>query len=294
MRSVLLCLLVCAGLARASENGDDVKYVSPDGFGGHKWGEVRAAFHRLPEPAIDVGAAWMPLQQKHESYTCHYTDRLPPPGYFVPWIEPCRYQETLLRPVIEMRPGGSYVVSEYAVEDQGFRYGDELDGVILYPVFYQFCAKWQGSRKRPSPPNFDEINRFCGMRFMFRSASAEELSHLPLDHVTNYDRVLKRLIAKYGQPLGFRRYGKVYIERLDENFIEEQAERRFHTWRWCPAPETNGLRTPCLSSISLSVDPVTGIGTVLFATPILWEFAYARENYGFPGDATYKMLHSRD
>jgi hypothetical protein len=283
---------MCAAAAQSSENGEDVKYVSPDGFGGHKWGEVRAAFHRLPEPAIDVGAAWMPLQQKQTGYTCHYVDTAP--KYVTAWIETCRYQETLLRPVIEMRPGGSYVVSEYAVEDQGFRYGDELDGVILYPVFYEFCAKWQGPRKRPSPPNFDEINRFCGMRFMFRSASAEELSKMPLDHVTNYDRVLKRLVNKYGPPLGFRRYGKVYIDPLDSDFIDEEVQRRFHTWRWCPAPEANGLRTLCLSSISLSVDPVTGIGTVLFATPILWEFAYAREFYGFPGDATYKMLHSRN
>ena len=65
-------------------------------------------------------------------------------------------------------------------------------------------------------------------------------------------------------------------------------------WRWCPAPEANGLRTVCSASVTLSFDSVTGEGAILYSTPVLWEFAFARENYGFPGDPLYRVLHARD
>ncbi len=45
--------------------------------------------------------------------------------------------------------------------------------------------------------------------------------------------------------------------------------------------------------MSLSIDPKTGVGTVLYATPLLWEYAYARENNGFKGDKLFKVLHAR-
>ena len=43
----------------------------------------------------------------------------------------------------------------------------------------------------------------------------------------------------------------------------------------------------------LSLEPTTGVGTVLYSTPLLWEFAYARENNGYKGDKLFKMLHAR-
>jgi len=39
---------------------------------------------------------------------------------------------------------------------------------------------------------------------------------------------------------------------------------------------------------------VTGKGSVVYATPLLWEYAFARENYGFKGDRLYKLLHARN
>jgi hypothetical protein len=32
---------------------------------------------------------------------------------------------------------------------------------------------------------------------------------------------------------------------------------------------------------------------VLYSTPLLWEFAYARENNGYKGDKLFKLLHAR-
>jgi hypothetical protein len=44
----------------------------------------------------------------------------------------------------------------------------------------------------------------------------------------------------------------------------------------------------------LSLDPLTGKGSVVYATPLMWEYAFARENYGFKGDRLYKLLHARN
>ncbi len=292
MRSGIACLLMFAAAARASDDpGDGVKFVAPEGFAGHTWGEVRAAFHRLPAEPVSVGAAWMRIQEKQTGYSCQLTTWIP--KYIESWIPQCKYAETLRHPTSEMKAGGTYVVSEYAIEDQGFRFGDETNGVVLHPVIYQFCANWQGRRKRPPPPNFADLNKFCGMKFMFQSETAEELSKQPGDHVTAFDRVLERLIAKYGKPLGFSRRGKVFIDTVDSESIEE-AGQRYRTWRWCPAPDVGGLRTHCAASITLSLDVISGEGAVLYSTPVLWEFAFARENFGFQGDPLYRALHARD
>ena len=207
-------------------------------------------------------------------------------------VEGCDFQATLLRLRKDFEGGGFYVLSEYAIDGQGFRLGDESDGVVLHPVVYQFCANWnQGIKKNVAPPNFDSLNKFCGMKFMFQSETREQLRKLPDNYVTNYDRMLDKLLAKYGRPEGFLRRGQVIIETL-EGDSEDPAERKFSIWRWCPA-HGSGLHTDCTASVVLSLDPSTGVGTVLYSAPLLWEYAYARENYGFKGDRLYKMLHAR-
>lgn len=282
-------LLAVAAAAHAAE-GESVKYVPPDGFAGHYWGEVRAAFHRLPTDPVGVGAAYMFIQEKQTAYSCQLTTWLP--ARIETWIPQCRYDDTLRHPNKDLKLGGIYVVSEYAIDDQGFRYGDEKDGVVLAPVIYQFCANWQGRRGKPPPPNFDDLNRFCGMKFIFKTETLSELAHLPSEHVSNYDRVLERLIAKYGQPQGFKRHGKVFIDTMSDQSIDEAA-RSFRTWRWCPPGDVNGMSTACAASITLTVDPFSGNGAILYSTPIVWEFAFAREKYGFKGDALYRILHDR-
>ena len=104
--------------------------------------------------------------------------------------------------------------------------------------------------------------------------------------------MLDKLLAKYGQPTGYLRRGRVIIETL-EGDSTDVSERRFSIWRWCPA-SGDGFHTSCKASVTLSLDPTTGTGTVLYSTPLLWEFAYARENYGFKGDRLYKLLHARN
>jgi len=278
-----------ATLASAATNdaGKRVKYVPPEGFAGHKWGELRSSFDRLPEQPLGIGAAWMRKQEKQAGFSCVPSTQMQQSGA----TDFCDFQATLLRLKSEYQGGGVYVLSEYAIDGQAFRFGDEATGVVLHPVVYQFCANWTGGNKKPAPANFEEINKFCGVKFMFQSETREQLRKLPGDYETTYDRVLDKLLAKYGRPSGYLRRGRVLIETL-EGDSTDVADRKFSIYRWCPATG-NGLRTECKASVVLSLDPVTGAGTVLYSTPLLWEFAFARENYGFKGDRLFRMLHAR-
>ena len=207
---------------------------------------------------MGVGAAWMRPVEKQTDVTCV---PVPPLGPTMSGaVGGCDFQATLLRYRKTFEGGGTYVLSEYSIDGQGFRFGNEADGVVLHPVVYQFCANWGQTKKTEPPPNFDSINKFCGMKFLFQSETREELRKLPDEHVTTYDRLLEKLIAKYGRPDGFQKRGKVVIETV-EGDSSDPADRKFGIWRWCPA-KGNGLHTSCNASVVLSLDPVTGEGTV--------------------------------
>jgi hypothetical protein len=272
----------------AADKPKAVKYVPPEGLAGHKWNELRTSFDRLPTEPIGVGAAWMMPVEKEVTFNCIPVANTG--GQINGAVEGCDFQATLLQLHRIFEGGGFYVLSEYTIEDQGIRYGDEADGVVLHPIIYQFCANWHET-KREVPPKFDEINKFCGVRLMFKSDTREQLRGKPAEYVTNYDRMLDKLLAKFGKPANFAHRGRVVIETL-EGESSDQADRKFSIYRWCPARDTNGLHTDCTASVVLSLDPATGVGTVLYSTPLLWEFAYAREK-DTKGDRLYKMLHAR-
>jgi len=288
---VLATLLLAATIsAHAADKPKKVKYVAPSGFDGHEWGELRTSpgFAKLPLEAIGVGAAWMRPVEKEVSFTC-----VPVSGVgsqMGGMTAGCDLQATLLSMRKTFEGGGFYVLSEYTIEGQGARYGGGEDSVVMHPVVYQFCANWDAT-KREVPPKFDEMNKFCGVRLMFETETRDELRSLPADHVTRYDRVLDKLIARFGKPDNFTRRGKVVIETLDGE-TTDQKERKFRIWRWCPARD-RGLHTSCTASVVLSIEPETGAATVLYSTPLLWEFAYARENNGNKGDKLFKLLHAR-
>jgi hypothetical protein len=280
--SVLALLLALApALAAAADKPRRVKYVPPEGFSGHTWGELRSSFDRLPAQPLGVGAAYILPHEKRSEYIC----ALGADGS-------CDFQKTLQRIYREYEGGGFYVLSEYAIPEQGFRMGDDKNGVVLHPVVYQFCANWRAPiRKKAAPPNFEDLNKFCGMRLEFAVETREELAKLPVDQVTVYDRMLEQLVQRFGQPAGYVRRGKVLIE-TSEGDAESAFGRKFSIYRWCPAGG-DGFHTDCKASVVLSIDPATGQGTVLYSTPLLWEFANARETNGHKGERLYKLLHAR-
>jgi len=281
-------LLLAIGLAAdADAKSKRVKYVPPDGFNGRLWGELRNSpgFAGLPAKPVGVGAAWMQAQQQDLTFTC-----VPSSSGLGLEMMGCDLYRTLDSLRERFAGGGYYVLSEYTDLEQGARFGSQENGVLLYPIVYQFCANWQAT-KSDVPPNFDETNRFCGVRLMFKSETREELRKLPRDHETTYDRVLDKLIAKFGKPDSFLKTGRVVIETV-EGEAAEPGDRRFNIWRWCPAADRS-LRTRCTASVVLALDPTTGTGNVMYSAPLLWEYAYARQYYGFKGDPLFRVLHAR-
>jgi hypothetical protein len=288
LRLIATLLLAFAFAAHAADKPKRVKYVAPDGFGGHVWGELLTspAFAQSALEPIGIGAAWMRPVEKDLTFTCVPVGGMSMGGT----AGGCDFQATLNSVRRSFEGGGFYVLSEYTIEDQGARYGSGEDSVLMSPVIYQFCANWDSTR-REVPPRFDELNQFCGVRLMFDTETREQLRSLPADHVTQYDRVLDKLIGKFGKPDKFSRRGQVIIETL-EGDTTDQTERKFGIWRWCPARD-RGLHTRCAASVVLSLDPATGVAMVLYSTPLLWEFAYARQNNGYKGDRLFRILHAR-
>jgi len=285
-----LALLLFAGAAilaagtpgAAADKPHKVKYVPPEGFAGFKWGALRSSFERLPKDPIGVGAAFGHPVEKDTNFICNQV--------YSESAQGCDMYTMIMTMSKKYEGGGFYVMSEYTIEGQGFKFGTGDGAVLLHPVVYQFCANWD-STKKLVPEEFDSMNKFCGVRQLFHTETREELRKLPGDHVTNYDRVLTLLMERFGKPDGFVHRGQVIIETLEGE--SDGADRKFSVWRWCPARD-RALHTSCTASVTLSLDLNTGLGTVLYSTPLLWEFAYARENGGFKGEKLFRMLHARN
>jgi hypothetical protein len=272
--------------------GKGIKYVPPTGFAGRSWGELRNTFDRLPQEPLEVGAAYILRQENKQGvdFRCHSPPVPLGPRMNGPW-QSCDFSKTFMRMQRDYQGGGFYVLSEYSIPDQGFRMGDEKHGVVIHPVIYQFCANWHGSiKKKEEPKNFEDINKFCGMRLLFQSETREELTKLPEDHVTVYDRMRDLLLAKYGRPAHFSQRGQVIIQTEEEEF-SDPSQRKFSIYRWCPAAIL-AFHNECKASVVMTINPTTGVGTVLYSTPLLWEYAFARENNGFKGDHLFNLLHA--
>jgi hypothetical protein len=259
--------------AGASGKGKRIKYVPPAGFAGHKWGELKKDFDRLPEEPFRVGSAWVaPVVTQH--FDC---------------LVACGVTGSMLWIYETTQGGGFYMLGEYAIDGQGFQFGAD-ETVQFYPVIYQFCSNWW-KKKDITADNFNNNSTLCGMRLIFQSETAEELRKLPADHVTYYDRVLEKLLARFGKPDSFVRRGVVVIATVGGEFGDSPA-RKFRTYRWCPAFDRE-LHTPCTASVTLTMDPVTGVGTVFYSTPLVWEYAFARQHMNRKGDPLFKVLHAR-
>jgi hypothetical protein len=255
------------------------KYVPPPGFAGHDWGAARASFERLPAAPLKFSAAGMRGKQREPFFYCTAS------GVFGAGCD----LNALIEQMNTRREGGGFhVLSEYKIEGQGFKFSD--DGVLLYPAIYQFCAQWD-STERVMPENFAALNQFCGMRLLFETESLAELRNLPEDHVTKYDRLLDDLIDEFGKPAGFLKRGRVTIETGSDDEPAGRADRKFSTWRWCPARDRE-LQTSCKASVVLSIDPELGRGVVLISAPALWQFAYARHELEH-GDPLFAVMHAR-
>jgi hypothetical protein len=270
------------------------KYLPPDNFNGRNWGAPRSHFDRLPAQPETVSVAFSNGERSSIRGDCisvgdesvwRATDVQSPDSK-------CNISSVLRN----FRPNGDgsgfHALSEYVIEGQGFKFSKT--GVLMHPVVYEFCAHWEQrtNEKVTAPENLDELNRFCGVRLSFETEALSQLRDLPADHVTRYDLVLAELNSRYGKPAGSARRGRVDIEPTgDKADSSARPDRRFSTYRWCPAPYL-GLESHCEVSIVLSLDPQLGRGMVLFATPALWQYAYARESSTPDPDSLFMLMHA--
>lgn len=293
------CMSVGACLLAATLGAaETVKYQAPEGFGGRRWGELLSTFTKFPAEPLSVGASWTRGKVTAVNFNCMARAPTMPSatdaqsatnaGNMVSSgaAEACDMHGS--RGSERTEGGGFHVLLEHRIEGQGFKFGK--DGVLLYPVVWQFCANWD-SVKKEMPPDFDKRAQFCGMRLMFKGETNEELAQLPDSATTRYDRVLDALIAKYGQPSRFQKRGRVTIEGVDDAGVVV-GNRTYKTWRWCP-PLDRALATSCDASVTLAYDGEKRWGTVLYSAPPVWAYAYAREAGDFKGEELYAMLHGR-
>ena len=271
-------------------------YSPPVGFGGHAWGDLRKDFQQLPAEAASVTAAWSRSERASSDLHCTGSGRaavsIPldagPIGSAIGGgatngVAGCSMADVAnsMRPTLAT--ADFHVLSEYSIAGQGFR----MSGVVLFPVVYEFCARWEKG-KSEVPANFEEINRYCGMRLLFPMESPSQLASLPPDHVSRFDLVLNELVSRYGNPDDAVRGGRdSVIEAVTPGV--PRRDRDFRTWRWCPM-SARKKQPSCPVSIVLAADPNAARGIVIFATPALWRFAEARETgLGMP-DALYTLL----
>ena len=115
-----LLLAVVTGIS-APAFARKVKYVAPKGFADHAWGDLRSTFDRLPEQPVGVGAGWTRPVEKEVEWNC------------VPTADGCDFNMALLTLRRRFEGGGFYVLSEYTIPDQGFRFDGEGGGVTIHP-----------------------------------------------------------------------------------------------------------------------------------------------------------------
>ena len=261
----------------ASAGSEPVRYRGPAGFQGNPWGKPLSAFKHFERDPLYVQTAASRGKTTFVDMKC-----------VARAMSGCDLEASLQTLQQKVEGEGFHALAEYYVDAQGLQFGEP--GAVLFPLFYQFCARWGGVSMRV-PPDIQDKMKFCGMRMLFRSETLKEIrAHDDAEHVTNYDRILRQLIGMHGEPEGYVKRGRVIIHAPGEK-IEQARERRFDEWRWCSLRTDRDIAPGCQSSIVFAFDATTGWGVVLYVTRPIWEFAYARHQGGAEDDSLFKLLH---
>ena len=189
---------------------------------------------------------------------------------------------------------GSFALGEYYQDVDANPWGDS--GVQVSTISYLYCANSQG----PYLPTPLRNNlQLCGSRVIFTSDTLAQLDKQPAGHRSNFDLLMRRLTRDYGQPPGYEVYGKVTVQGVDEppsapTGTAAETKPKYVVYRWCGLLEASrNLHPPCKASIVVEFDSVHGVGTVLYATPRVYDFAYARYVMGDQQNDFYTLLFSR-
>jgi hypothetical protein len=274
LRIVVLAMLLTSGATSAAT---DSTYHPPTGFNGYTWGFALTSFPKLSLwHANTAGNA----HGKDSDITIHCNQNQSTG-------ETCTSSSAQIDRRVEGE--GSFALAEY------YRRLDKNPwheaGIDVLTISYLFCARSAG--EYISHPIRNHLT-LCGSRVIFRSDTLAELANRPNGYVSNYDRILRRFAADYGEPPGYQVHGRIIVQGLeDQSPSGAQPRPQYAMFRWCGLSESAAYERPnCLSTITLEFEATQGYGTILFATAPVYDFAFARHEMGDQRNDLYRLLYS--
>ena len=258
------------------------EYRAPVGFNDHTWGQHFSAFQglkftnaqealnspgKVTDPGVSCTAQFRtinPMQPPELFYTCDSN----PQG----------------------EGDGSFAVAEYYLQKD--RNPWFAQRIAVAAISYLFCASWQGDY---APKDMKNRLTLCGARIAFQSDTQKQLAKHDGDYRSNFDRLLRQLIAEYGEPPGYELSGRVIVESGGERLTgPEKAVPDEYRYRWCGVDEfAPKLRPNCSATVTLVFDTTSGEGTLLYATAPMYAYAYGRHQLGQENDELYVLLNGR-
>ena len=272
-------LMQCLWLAVSSLSGVAcaAAYDPPEGFNGHAWQEPLLAF---PGQVLYQANTATGFAGKVTEFSMQCTPESPT-------STTCSYLDA--RMVQRVEGAGSHAVAEYYQRQD--RNPWQAAGVSAVGVTYLYCAKGNGDHL---PKPMQKHLSLCGARAYFESDTDEVRDLMGPNHQTNLQRLLRKLVADHGVPPGYSVRGQVLLEALDTQPqgkpLAETGER-VTAYRWCGLKlDGRALHPNCPATVTLLFDGSTGRGLVLYATPPLYDYAWARHEMGDTENEMFVLL----
>ena len=256
------------------------EYQAPVGFNEHTWGQPFSAFRglkftnaqealnspgKVTDPGVSCTAHFRtisPTQPPELTYTCDSN----PQG----------------------DGDGSFAVAEYYLQKDHNPWFAQH--VAVEAISYLFCSSWQGDY---APQDMKDRLKLCGARITFQSDTKQQLARHDRDYRSNFDRLVRQLVAEHGEPPGYDLIGRVTVEGKDEPLTApDKVVPDEYRYRWCGLDESAPkLRPNCSATVTLVFDTTSGEGTLLYATAPMYAYAYGRHQLGQESDELYVLLN---
>ena len=264
----------------------------PYGFNGHSWGEPLQAFPglRLWHANTVENSPGKSTDVRLNCQQAYFTGPQSPNGSTVG--STCASQISSFDQRIE--GDGALALGEYYQQLDANPWADA--GARPLTISYLYCA---GTRGQYLPSPLHDHLQLCGARVIFLSDNLNQLAKRPESYLSNFDRIVRKLVADYGEPPGYELHGKITVQSLDESDDSAQVaapsvRQEFMVYRWCGLlPGDQRLHPGCDASITLEFEANHGVGSVLFATAKVYDYAYARYVMGEHNNDLYALLFSR-
>ncbi len=290
----IAAIAAIAALALFATGTAQAQFTPPYGLNGHMWGEPLKAF-----PGLMVWHANTAQNSPGKVTSLHINCQqlgAGPSGSMGPGSGSLQgiCADDISTFTESPEGAGSFALGEYYQDVDANPWGDA--GVQVTTISYLYCANSQGSYL-PTP--LRKNLQLCGSRVIFTSDTLAQLDKQPAGYRSNFDLLMRRLTRDYGQPPGYEVYGKVTVQGLDEpsspaTSTPTETKPKYVVYRWCGLLEASReLHPPCKASIVVEFDSVHGVGTVLYATSRVYDFAYARYVMGDQNNDLYTLLFSR-